>query len=131
MPFPRNSLLEALEAETPVALELQVVPVEVEEVTTLLAMAKVIRVLVVVVLLTAAVATPAMGKLLVGAGVVMQVMELQAMVVVLEAMAVQERMGMVAMDMVAMGMQQEVTMAVLDTLSHQVVVVVGMGVGDQ
>ncbi len=38
---------------------------------------------------------------------------------------------MVAMDMVAMGMQQEVTMAVLDTLSHQVVVVVGMGVGDQ
>jgi hypothetical protein len=90
VPFPRNSLLEALEAETPVALELQVVPVEVEEVTTLLAMAKVTRVLVVVVL-TAAVATPAMGKLLVGAGVVMQVMELQAMVVVVvEAMAVQE-----------------------------------------
>jgi hypothetical protein len=89
VPFPRNSLLEALEAETPVALELQVVPVEVEEVTTLLAMAKVTRVLVVVVL-TAAVVTPAMGKLLVGAGVVMQVMELQAMVVVVEAMAVQE-----------------------------------------
>jgi hypothetical protein len=91
VPFPRNSLLEALEAETPVALELQVVPVEVEEVTTLLAMAKVTRVLVVVVVvLTAAVVTPAMGKLLVGAGVVMQVMELQAMVVVVEAMAVQE-----------------------------------------
>jgi hypothetical protein len=92
VPFPRNSLLEALEAETPVALELQVVPVEVEEVTTLLAMAKVTRVLVVVVVVvvTATVATPAMGKLLVGAGVVMQVMELQAMVVVVEAMAVQE-----------------------------------------
>jgi hypothetical protein len=91
VPFPRNSLLEALEAETPVALELQVVPVELEEVTTLLAMAKVTQVLlVVVVVLTAAVATPAMGKLLVRAGVVMQVMELQAMVVVVEAMAVQE-----------------------------------------
>jgi hypothetical protein len=89
-PFPRNSLLEALEAETPVALELQVVPVEVEEVTTVLAMAKVTQVLAAAAVLTAAVETPAMGKLLVGAGVVMQVMELQAMVVVVEAMAVQE-----------------------------------------